>query len=82
MVAVMLLIRCFKPDNSSVTGLRAASASSALFNRAAFSMSQPILSALKYFFSFSMFSKAVFSSDLAFEVSNCWDWIFYLRSTT
>src|SRR5215216_5897892 len=82
MVVVMLLMWYFKPDNSSVTGLRAASASSTLFKRASLSVSQPVLSVLKFCFNCSMFSNAVFSSDLAFEVSDCWVLMLALRSLT
>ena len=82
MAAVILLIWYFKPDNSSVTSLREASASSALFNKAAFSVSQTDLSVLKFFFNCSMFSNAVFSSDLAFAVSDCWVSMLALRSLT
>ena len=78
----MILIYCFKPDNSSITGLSAASASSALFNRAAFSVSQPSFSALKCCFSYSIFSEVVFNSILALDVSACWVFTLAFRSFT
>ena len=82
MAIVMLLVWCFKPDNSWVTGLRAASASSALFSKAAYWVSQPVLLVLKLCFNCSIFSNVVFGSDFAFEVSDCWVWMLALRSLT
>ena len=78
--AVMACICRFTPVSSSTTGLRAASASSALFCKADFSVSQSARSLLKLSFNFSMAAKALVSSSFALEVSACWDLMFSCRS--
>ena len=78
--AIMACIYRFTPVSSSTPSLRAASASSALFCNADFSMSQSARSLLKLSFSFFIAAKALVSSSLALEVSACWDLMFSCRS--
>ena len=59
----------FKPDNSSVTGLRASSASLALFSRSFFWTSKAVRSSSKNFFSCSKVFKLSFKSFLALEAA-------------
>ena len=77
---VMSLICLFKPVSSSATGYRAASASSALLVKPAFSVSQSSRSLLKDSFSFSIAVRALVSSSLAFTAFACWDFTFSCKS--
>ena len=70
--AVMECICCFTAVSSSTTGLRAASAFSALLVNAAFSMAQSARSFLKPSFSCSAMLKVLVNSSLALSVSAYW----------
>ena len=77
---VMALICRFKQANSSTTGFRATSASSALLVKPDFSVSQSARSLLKDSFSFSITARAWVSSSLAFAASACCDFTFSYKS--
>ena len=72
-IAAVMECTCrFTAVSSSTTGLRAASAFSALFIKSAFSVAQSVRSFLKPSFSYSVMLKALVISSLALSVSACW----------
>ena len=77
---VMAFTWRFNTVSSSATGLRADSASSGRFNNVVFSVSQLARSFLNPSLICSVAAKAVLSSSLALEASDCWDLIFSSRS--